>query len=103
MNISFTGTFSPDTSIFLANALYFKGIWLRSFSEQGTQVKHFYLINGERQNTPMMDVVGDFKYDELKQLDAKIIELPYTVRVCVLFGDNGSVILILFSREMTFQ
>lgn len=63
----------------LANALYFKGIWEKSFSEQGTEVKCFYLISGKCQNTPMMDTVDYFKFDDNKMIDAKIVELPYTV------------------------
>lgn len=75
----FPDTVNRDTSILLANALFFKGIWEKSFSEQGTENKCFYLLSGKCQNTPMMDTVDYFKFDDNKMIDAKIVELPYAV------------------------
>lgn len=79
----FLDFFGGQTSILLANALYFKGIWEKSFDEQNTQPRCFYLANNECYMTPMMDTVNVFKYDEVRELDAQVVELPYTVRAVI--------------------
>lgn len=37
--------------------------------------------------TPMMDTVNVFKYDEVRELDAQVVELPYTVRAVTYPND----------------
>ena len=45
---------NSDTTIVLANALYFKGSWDQKFDASKTQHKNFYLLNGQVIQVPFM-------------------------------------------------
>lgn len=83
---------AKDIKILLANALYFKGKWEKKFSEYGTKNNCFFLSNDACQPTPMMDVVDNFKYDEVPHLHAKVVEIPYT-------GGEYSMVVILPNKR----
>ncbi|GLV37693.1 Serpin 27A [Carabus blaptoides fortunei] len=95
-HLVYSDFFGGDTSILLANALYFKGIWEKSFDEQNTQPRCFYLPNNECYMTPMMDTVNIYKYDEVKELDAQVVELPYT-------GGEYSMVIVLPNKRHGVQ
>jgi len=67
--------FDPMTQVILANAIYFKGKWVKPFDGHMTQPRNFYLSDGEQKNAPMMLQQGDFKYQETPDFQA--VQLPY--------------------------
>lgn len=54
----------PDTAIVLANAIYFKGTWLNQFDPKQTKPRDFHMVNGTRQQIPMMEQTRSFRYQE---------------------------------------
>ncbi|MCP3135979.1 serpin family protein [Pyxidicoccus xibeiensis] len=48
------GSVTPDTSLVMANALYFKGAWAVPFTEGGTRSAPFYRLDGSQQQVQMM-------------------------------------------------
>jgi serine protease inhibitor len=64
-----------DRIMYLINALYFKGDWLRQFDRDDTQSTEFYLESGESVMVDMMKQKGLFAtyFDG----DVQMIELPY--------------------------
>lgn len=68
---------SADTRAVLVNALYFKGAWVKQFSEYGTKKRPFHLNNKDQVDVDMMDIVDTFNYYEDKELNAKFLEMPY--------------------------
>ncbi|GLJ17564.1 hypothetical protein SUGI_0305490 [Cryptomeria japonica] len=71
---------SPDsvdefTRLILANALYFKGTWLKKFDPSATKDGTFNLLNGESVQVPMMTTK---KKQFIKIFnECKILRLPY--------------------------
>lgn len=67
----------PDRIMYLINALYFKGDWLRQFDKDDTRRDNFRLESGETIQVDMMSQQGlfatHFNYDE----NVQMIELPY--------------------------
>ena len=66
---------SDEMVMFLINALYFKGDWLRQFDAEDTRSADFYLENGSKTTVDMMNQSGDFAtyFSE----EVQMIELPY--------------------------
>ena len=83
----------PNTVMVLLNALYFKGEWVKEFSENLTIIRTFYNFNDESNSKeiPMMQAKDNFNYyeDSLQQ----IIEIPYK-------KDYMSAIIILPSKSI---
>ncbi|XP_031769582.2 antichymotrypsin-2-like isoform X3 [Galleria mellonella] len=78
-----TGVISPEsitsyTRLILANAIYFKGTWKTKFDPKDTENKDFSVTKDDTIQVKTMKVKDKFKYAESTDLDAKIIELPYT-------------------------
>ncbi|XP_018329662.1 antichymotrypsin-2 isoform X3 [Agrilus planipennis] len=67
-----------NTAMVLVNAIYFKGNWAKQFKKHATIKQPFYVSNEETVNVDMMHIESNFRYAEDKDLDAKILELPYT-------------------------
>lgn len=66
----------PDHMVmYLINALYFKGDWLRPFDSDDTQPADFKLENGETVEVDMMEQEGNFAIYSSNEV--KLIELPY--------------------------
>ncbi len=61
---------SPDDVMYLINAIYFYGQWLRKFDKDITQDQSFYPINGNPIDVPMMRNEGDYMYHRGKGFDA---------------------------------
>jgi serpin B len=74
-NIVDPAALSPLTRLILANAIYFKGTWVRPFMERGTTDQDFTLADGSKQRVKMMAQGGVFFYTEYK--DVQVLELPY--------------------------
>ena len=66
---------SDEMVMFLINALYFKGDWLRQFDAEDTREADFYLEDGNKTTVDMMNQSGDFAtyFSE----EVQMIELPY--------------------------
>lgn len=63
----------------LANALYFKGMWKKSFDTQSTALKCFRSMRKACVNAAMMQSTDIFNYRFIEALDAQALELPYSV------------------------
>ena len=83
----------PNTVMILLNALYFKGEWIKEFSENLTTIKTFYNFNDESKSTKieMMSIKENYNFyeDNIQQ----IIELPYK-------KDYMSAIIILPNKSI---
>jgi serine protease inhibitor len=72
----------------LINALYFKGLWSKQFSEGATIEEDFHLLNGETKKLPMMRQKGVFPYYENQDFQA----------VSLSYGDKRMSMYILLPR-----
>jgi serine protease inhibitor len=66
---------SPDSVLFLINAIYFNGKWTKAFDAAKTKDEPFSLGNGSQKQVPMMRQRGTFQYLENNEFQA--IRLPY--------------------------
>ncbi|XP_050226943.1 serpin-ZX-like [Mercurialis annua] len=66
-----------NTSLVLANALYFKGAWDRKFDESRTQQKDFYQLDGQTVHVPFMTSKPYEKHLYGSFNSYKILRLPY--------------------------
>lgn len=79
----------PLTRLVLANAIYFKGEWVKQFDKSKTKDDNFYITNDEIVQVPMMQLTGEeaeFKYAENN--DLQLLEMPYE-------GDKLSMLILL--------
>lgn len=67
-----------DTKMLLTSALYFKGQWTIPFNASSTTVEPFYDSNGTKiGEVKMMYNRGTYPFANIKELKARVIELPY--------------------------
>ncbi len=66
---------SDDAILFLINAIYFKGAWVKAFDPQVTREQPFILLDGSRKQVPMMSRSGTFHY--LRGEDFQAVSLPF--------------------------
>jgi serpin B len=64
-----------NTVAFLANAIYFKGLWAYPFDPENTENRDFYLANGETISHPFISQNDTFPYYENDLFQA--VSLPY--------------------------
>ncbi|XP_058221006.1 serpin-ZX-like [Rhododendron vialii] len=77
-NILQYGSVPTETTLILANVLYFQGFWHggRKFDEQMTENRKFYLLNGDNVSVPFM--TNNSKYCHYGSFDGfKVLEIPY--------------------------
>jgi serpin B len=82
---------SPETWLFLFNAIYFKGSWTKAFDAKLTRDQVFALSGGEQEQVPMMRQSGTYRY--LKGKSFQAAELPYgsgRLSMYVFLPDDGS-------------
>ena len=60
------GRLPGDTSLLLANAIYFKGNWDRKFDSKATKDRPFHLADGSQKQVPMMQQSGKSVLDALR-------------------------------------
>lgn len=92
---------SPDTVLFLINALYFKGQWQFEFKKENTKPDDFKLPGGEQKKLPMMSQSGTYQY--YKGKDFQAVALPYgkgSVSMYVFLPDEQTS-LDQFERNLT--
>jgi len=81
-----SGSLNSLTKLVLVNAIYFKGNWLRKFDAALTKPEPFYLgSNDNAIDVHMMHIDGDFRTGDIKNLDARVVELPYVGRKLSMF------------------
>lgn len=74
------GSLTGHTKVQLVNALYFKGSWLRRFRVEDTSRAPFYLgSNDSRVDVDMMHLEAEVRNGKMRSLNARFIELPYSV------------------------
>ncbi|KAK4881888.1 hypothetical protein RN001_005207 [Aquatica leii] len=66
-----------DTRAVLINAMYFKGSWVKQFSEYGTRKRPFHVSKVNKVDVDMMEITDYFNYYEDANLKAKFLEMPY--------------------------
>jgi serine protease inhibitor len=66
---------SPDSILFLINAIYFKGAWAKEFDKAKTKEDVFTPASGAQKRLPMMQKSGSFNYYEGRDFQA--VSLPY--------------------------
>jgi len=81
----------PDTTLlFIANAVYFKGKWLKPFDKALTQQRPFTLRSGRTIRVPSMQRTGEMRYS--RGAGYQIVRLPYNgdhVAMYVILPDSG--------------
>ena len=65
------------TRLILVNALYFKGDWDKQFDVKKTRSDEFSVSENKKVDVDMMRITSEFPFAQLKDLDVKMIELPY--------------------------
>lgn len=70
-----------DANMLLMNALYFKGLWREPFPRNQTDYGVFYTAPRQPIQVLYMYNRGQFYYTESSELDAKILRLPFKVKV----------------------
>ena len=81
---------SPETVMYLINAIYFKGIWQYEFDEENTSDGSFYLNNESQVQVPVMKQTTTLRYTTNEIFS--MVELPYgqgNFSMLVLLPQNG--------------
>ncbi|KAI9552162.1 hypothetical protein GHT06_022499 [Daphnia sinensis] len=86
------GSVTKTTQLLLANAFYFKGVWLHAFNRSDTYRERFFMANGQSVMAPMMHGSGTFQAGILDNIGTKAIFMPYQGKrhglLCVLPDRN---------------
>jgi len=85
-NLLPSGTITPLTRLILTNAIYFKGLWEKSFDKKNTQNEDFNITPQKIIQVQTMSQQGTFNYAETDKL--QILEIPYS-------GEKLSMLLVL--------
>jgi serpin B len=80
------GSIDALTRLVLANAIYFKGSWARTFDADDTRDGLFTLAGGEQVSVPMMHQEAELNYAENGLV--QLLELPYAT------GDLSMVLVL---------
>lgn len=88
-------TFNEAVSMFLVNAIYFKGSWLKSFNENDSIEKPFYLIDGSVKVTKFMRLFGSNLW--VQELD----EFGLNASRCSFpFNDNNTHLSVILPNSI---
>lgn len=68
-----------ESTLVIANALFFKGKWKLSFDPKETKMKCFNVLNEGCKMVPMMQKADTLNYNLIPDLDAHAVEIPYQV------------------------
>ena len=78
--ILFPDDINEDTRIVMINALYFKSFWLNKFDTHATTTQDFHNVNRKVKRVSMMFKNSNFSHGILKELNARVLEIPYKVK-----------------------
>ncbi|KAF5400901.1 hypothetical protein PHET_05575 [Paragonimus heterotremus] len=73
-----TRSINQETRMIAVNALYFKGIWKKPFSDSETYEASFHLLDGTKQNIQMMKLKHQFAFHKFRNLNARAIRIPFS-------------------------
>ena len=68
----------------LLNAVYFKGLWKHKFNKESTENKPFHVNKTTTIQVPTMKIKKKFYFQELPEVDAQWVALPYEVGILLL-------------------
>lgn len=88
------GSITPQTTVTLVNAAYFKGTWLKAFDPSNTESGLFYNSDKIASLVEMMSITGSYKYINDLSLEFLFVEIPY------FDGQRGGVSILLFLPEL---
>lgn len=71
--------------LLMLNAIYFKGTWRQGFLRNETTTEKFSVSPSKKVDAKFMKQTGQFYYGVSKNLDSKILRLPYKGRRFALF------------------
>ncbi|XP_021028366.1 serpin B4-like isoform X2 [Mus caroli] len=80
-----SGSISSSTILVLVNAVYFKGQWNHKFDEKHTTEEKFWLNKNTGKPVQMMKQRNKFNFLFLEDVQAKIVEIPYTGKELSMF------------------
>ena len=66
----------PNTSLVLANSIFFQGTWATRFDPKETETKEFYSPTGPK-DVPMMQLESKFYYSAMPRMNYTMLEMPY--------------------------
>ncbi len=72
------GSLDSSTRLVLANAIYFKGLWLKPYDKRETSTQPFHLSATRQVDAPLMHHFDNVRYMEESGFQA--VELPYKVQ-----------------------
>lgn len=84
-------TFTEDTKLVLANAIYFYGDWARPFNGESTRPQVFHALDGSENNVDMMYQMAGMEYGEGDGWQA--VSLPYAdsnIRMIAILPEDGT-------------
>lgn len=85
-NLVLPDSFTPNTKMIIANAIYFKGKWAKQFEKSSTSKQDFHINKDNNIKVDMMNQTNKFNYMENENL--QLLELQYQ-------GDRLSMFIIL--------
>lgn len=87
---------NPNTSIIAFSAIYFHGSWKYAFDKNKSAEIDFHITKDTSIRVVAMHGMGVYKYLESKNLNAKILELPYS-------ENNTAMYIVLPNATDNFQ
>lgn len=99
------GSVDSETRLVLVNALYFKGKWHQPFNKEDTSEMPFKINKKEERPVQMMHQEDKFNYAYVKEVQAKVLEMPYKgkeLSLVILLPDRG-VDLSQVENNLTFE
>ncbi len=85
------GTLSAEMRVVLANAVWFKAMWTKQFSEKGTKDEDFHVTADRKVTAKMMHRVGECRYGETAL--AQVLDLSYGQ------GETGFLVVLPKSKH----
>ena len=90
------GSITNSTKLVLANAIYFKGDWLRKFNEAETHDVDFFVDENQTKKVTMMTQQRFYKFAKDEELGVDVVELPYK-------NENFSMLLLVPTERFGLQ